>query len=144
MAQPTDQLVRELLETKISGLEEKMDIQNRNVMEMLSIIREQTTKTNGRVTKVEDDIKNLTSIENKHVVNCPRISDIEKINTKLEKMDEDALIVKIFNKYPKQLLTLVVALVIIALSTIGYTVYQVHTTIKEIQVENAALQKNHT
>lgn len=45
----------ELLEQKIKGVYQKMDDNNTLILFKLERILEQTTRTNGRVTKIEDE-----------------------------------------------------------------------------------------
>jgi len=140
------ELVQELFESQINSLNEKVDDKfdsltdkidsnNQHTVELLNLIREQTTKTNGRMTIAEGEIRELNSANDKHVVNCPRLRDIVNINDKIDKLNEENLILKIWNKYPKQLLTFFVAAIIITLVTLSYTVYVIHKTIKEVKVE---------
>lgn len=147
MTQKDSGLVQQLLDSKLKNLNDKIDANNRNlsdkidsnnahVVELLSFIKEQTTKTNGRVTKTEDDIKKLNILDSQHIANCPRVKDIEKLENKIQVMDDNNLIVKIWNKYPKQLALLVIVGVIITLGTLGYTLYTIKTLSPLYQVEN--------
>ena len=132
------ELVQDLVESRLDGLNEKLDTNNKNladkidtnnkhVVQMLNLIKEQTTKTNGRVGKAEDDIKKLILLEGEHVKDCPISKDVEKLELKVQKMDDANLIVKIWNRYPKQLALLIIVGVIITLGTFGYSIYVMKT-----------------
>lgn len=129
------ELVQELLETRLNSLNEKLDINNKNMLEVLGFIREQTTKTNGRVTSLELRVNEIISDGSKHVLNCPRIHEIEKLEEKLEKFDDENFIVKVLNKWPKQVIGIVVVTIILTLLAMGYSVYEGHEVITEIKTE---------
>lgn len=74
-----------------------------NVNERLDRIEEQTKKTNGRVTELEQ--KELT-----HIITCPNVSKIEKINEELTEY-------KMFKRYPKIGLAIIAAAVLMFLIT---------------------------
>lgn len=130
-------LLRELLETKMEHLNEKIDIHNNHVVERLDFIKEQTAKTNGRVLKAEEEIDNIymefNKIETNHLLNCPKSTEIESMHLKIEKINEENLIVKVFNKYPRQLLSILVITVILSMLTMGYTAYKVRDTVRKIK-----------
>ena len=129
------ELVQELLEMRLGSLNEKLDTNNKNVLEVLGFIREQTTRTNGRVTSLEVRVNEIINDRNVHVLNCPRIHEIEKLEEKLEKFDDDNFIIKVINKWPKQVIGVIVVSVIIVLFTVGYSIYQGHEVIAELKTE---------
>jgi len=129
------ELVQELLEIRLNSLNEKIDNNNRNMLEVLGFIKEQTTKTNGRVTLLEARVLTLVTDESKHVLNCPRIHEIQKLEEKLEKFDEDNFIIKVINRWPKQVIGIIVASVILTLFAVGFSIYQGHEVVTEIKTE---------
>jgi hypothetical protein len=149
--------VKELLESRLDNLDEKIDLNNKSIsekidsnnkninekidtnnhhlIELLGYIREQTTKTNGRVTKNEDDIKRITSLVNDNFCNYPGRREIDKINEKLQILDDQNLIIKVWNKYPKALVTGIVVSVLIVIGTLSYTLISVHNMIQKFKTE---------
>ena len=129
------ELVQELLETRLTSLNEKIDTNNKHMLDVLGFIKEQTTKTNGRVTVLETRVLTLITDGNKHVLNCPRIHEIEKLEEKLEKFNDDNFIIKVINKWPKQVIGVIVVSVILTILATGYSIYQGHEVITEIRTE---------
>lgn len=129
------ELIQELLETRLNSLNEKIDTNNKNMLDVLGFIREQTTRTNGRVTTLEARVLTLITDESKHVLNCPRINEIQKLEEKLEKFDNDNFIIKVINRWPKQVIGIIVASVILTLVAVGVSVYQGHEVVTEIKTE---------
>jgi len=129
------ELVQELLETRLISLNEKIDSNNNHMLEVLGFIREQTTKTNGRVTTLELRVPEIISDENKHILNCPRITEIQKLEEKLEKFNDDNFIIKVINKWPKQVIGVIVVSIILTIIATGYSIYQGHEMITEIKTE---------
>lgn len=91
-----------------------------SLREILEGIKAQTTKTNGRVTKLEDTVRDIQLNDALHTVNCP-------LNKKFEEMDEDVTAFKekmstdlqeynFFKKYPKLTVAIVAIVVITMLS----------------------------
>ena len=78
---------KDLINEKIGGLSSLINAQFINVHERLDEIKEQTTKTNGRVTELERDLL-------VHPITCSQGVKIEAINKTLED-------IKFFVKYPK-------------------------------------------
>ena len=98
-------------------------------------------KTNGRVTDLENEVDTIKIGEVQHLVNCPRLHDIVDINKKIDQLNEENLILKIWNKYPKQLLTFFIAMIVVILVTLGYTVLQIHKTINEVRAEQVTIDE---
>ncbi len=88
----------------------------------LDAIEIQTTKTNGRVLKLEDKVQTLQLNENQHIINCPQAKRIEKLSEDLltykEKNSEDLMEYKMVIKYPKAMIigAVVFALVVIIIA----------------------------
>lgn len=92
---------RALMEEKFKGvialIQANGDVQNikfEKIFDKLDSIETQTTKTNGRVTKLEDKVFELEKRDLTHINNCPQTVKIEKIN-------EELLEYKMIKKYPK-------------------------------------------
>ena len=88
--------INEMMINAINGLGGRFDL----IEYKLNEIKEQTTKTNGRVTKLEE--KELL-----HVVNCPQ-------NVRLEKIEDTQKGTTVINKW-------LVRVVAIAASLVGMT-----------------------
>lgn len=129
------ELIQEVIEVKLESINQKIDINNNNVVELLSFIREQTTRTNGRVTVLESRVNHLIEDENKHMLTCPRISDIKELSVKFDQFSEENFIVKVVNKWPKQVLGIIVAGVIITLITLSYGLYQGYEVMAEVKTK---------
>lgn len=71
--------IRQMLTDILSGYTEEMKGRYNVIHANLVQIKEQTTKTNGRVTKIEDEIDDLKLSESKHFNSCPHISRIEDL-----------------------------------------------------------------
>lgn len=74
-----------ILDLKFEGIRQFMELEFRAVNSELSHIKEQTTKTNGRVNKLEEKVSTIE----KHPANCEaivkmdeRLDTVEKVQTK--------------------------------------------------------------
>lgn len=101
------------LEEKFGGLTKHIHAQFENVHETLGAIKEQTTKTNGRITELESQLTELDKAFTIHPVNCNSAQEIKDIKKDLEEY-------RIIKKYPK------VALLVIAffVLTTAISIYQ--------------------
>lgn len=77
------------LEEKFEGLNKRLDAQFYNVHDTLDAIREQTTKTNGRVTKLEGEMSEVKINEISHVINCPVSPKVETLETNVKELISD-------------------------------------------------------
>ena len=66
--QESNEALKELIESKLEAITQKMDM-----------IYEQTKKTNGRVTKLEDQVNIIQKDELTHTINCPIITRVQKL-----------------------------------------------------------------
>jgi len=90
-----------------------LDLQFVRVHEKLDYIKEQTTKTNSRVSDVEGRVSEVEDEVIKHPTNCPQVAKIEGINKDLE-------VYRVIKKYPKLVLVLIAIFVIgIIISAVG-------------------------
>lgn len=88
------ELFSSLLDEKLKGVHAKIDAEFTVVNMQLSQIKEQTTKTNGRVSRLEENVTSLEKREIYHYTECPNSEKIESINSELMEY-------RIFKKYPK-------------------------------------------
>ena len=90
-----------------------LDSQFVRVHEKLDYIKEQTTKTNNRVSDIEGRVSEVEDEAIKHPTNCPQVAKIEGINKELE-------VYRVIKKYPKLALFLIALFVVgIIISAIG-------------------------
>ena len=108
---PHDRLeVREMLTDILSGHLEKIEGQYRLMTNQLANIEIQTTKTNGRVSHVEEKVNDLEHDIKDHPVNCNQAKEIKEIKDDLEEY-------RMIKKYPKLML------VLLTVSIAGYGVF---------------------
>lgn len=129
------ELVQELLESRLDSLNEKIDINNKHIVEVLSYIKEQTTRTNGRVTILETKVNEIIINESKHIMSCPRITDIKELEQKLDTFAEENFIIKVLNRWPKQVVGVIIAGVIITMCVAAYSIYQANDAITQFKHE---------
>ena len=160
------ELVQELLEDKLNNLNEKIDINNstladkidvnnknlldkvdtnnHNVLELLNFIREQTTKTNGRVLRAEDDIKALFKLQSQHYTACPNAAELRKaidsVEERVIQVEKDSFVLKIWNKYPKQATLGILTSLLIFVGGLGYGIYEIHKAIKDIETNKVLIE----
>lgn len=144
MSKSNLELIQEVFETKLNGINEKIDANNKNLtdkidtnnkytIEILTIIKDQTIKTNGNVARHDRELKDFNNKYTEHVLTSATLDQIVEINKKIDKINEENFIVKIWNRYPKALLTIVVISVLLSMATIGYTMITVHTAMRNIK-----------
>ena len=108
----------------------------KRVHETLSAIKEQTTKTNSRVSRLEDAVIDLKLADSKHVLNCPVVPDVANMKKSIqetkENMDKELLEYRFFKKYPK---VIVFIIAVIA----GVVMYR--TFIKEPSLQETLQEK---
>ncbi|MCX6222494.1 MAG: hypothetical protein NTZ69_16100 [Bacteroidia bacterium] len=97
-------------------LSDKIDTNHKHTFLLLEAIREQTTKTNGRVNTMEVKLWEVVRDEASHVINCPNVPLIKALQ------DENQEI-RIIKKYPKVALGILVFFVVGALFAVylGYS-----------------------
>jgi len=144
MAKSNLELVQDLFESRLNSLNEKIDnnntaltnkitTDNQHFIELLTIIKEQTTKTNGRVTFLEYELKNLDSKYTTHLITSATNLDIKEINQRINEMGESNFLVKVLNRYPRQFIMIIVVSVLISIATIGYSIITIKSTISDIK-----------
>ena len=81
------------LEEKFGGLNKHMNAQFETVHDRLDRIEVQTTRTNGRVTELEDTVTVLNEKLLLHPVECSKAKDIEALK-------DDLIEYKFFKRHP--------------------------------------------
>ena len=81
---PLTKVEKELIEQKFKGVQIKMDSEFGIINISLEKILEQATRHNNRMTKAEDQLKSLEEKELPHIIDCPMIP-------KVRKLEDDAL-----------------------------------------------------
>ena len=71
--------IREMLGDVLAAHNEKIDGKFNLINEKLERIEAQTTKTNGRVNKLEDKTEQLKINDIEHIINCPLVSRVKTI-----------------------------------------------------------------
>ena len=118
-----------------SVLSDKIDINHENTLRLLTNIETQTTKTNGTV---KDHEKRLTGIEvgaSLHVINCPRITDIKKLDENIISLRTENELWRLAVKYPKVAIGIIVVSVLITVGVVGYSILEMHTIITDFKTE---------
>lgn len=85
---------KELIEEKFKGLHTLLHARFENVEDRLDRIETQTTRTNGRVTKLEEKQHAAEIVAATHVINCPNIKKINDI-------EDEMLEYRFSKKHPK-------------------------------------------
>jgi predicted nuclease with TOPRIM domain len=70
------QMLTDIIAVQVESINGKFEL----IKQELGAIKEQTTKHNGRMSKIEDKIKDLEINEVKHLVSCPQAAKIIKID----------------------------------------------------------------
>lgn len=113
---------------------EKIDTNHAHTTELLRNLVAQTTKTNGRVTTLEDEIWEVVKAASTHVQTCP-----QKI--RIDNLEEENLEQRIIKKYPKLAFGVLIALVCLSLFGV-YTGYvRVNDTLDSITKKQILIQK---
>ena len=143
MSKTNLELVQEIVEAKLNNLDNKIDANNKNLtdkidsnnkysLELLTVIKEQTFKTNGKVVSLDRELRDLTTTYHKHLLSSATSDDVSKLNRKIDVLGEENFIIKVWNKYPKAFATIIIVSILISMATIGYTMISVRHTINEI------------
>lgn len=85
----SDNYYEKLLDEKFNSIHQKIDLQFENVNKTLNSIEAQTMKTNGRVLKLEDQVKDLNIRDITHKVNCPQNGKFEHMEQSIENLKND-------------------------------------------------------
>ncbi len=112
---------RKYLEEKFSGLNTHINAQFENVHERLDRIEIQTTKTNGRVTLLENTVEH-------HPIHC----DVKPV---VEKIQEDLAEYRFFKKYPK----VFIGILLVTMLSIGFALYETYTKVSSNSKQNTEI-----
>lgn len=126
---PNTKDYREMVDRRFSDLTTLINAQFGTVHVTLDSIKKDTTLTNGRVTRVEDELEEFKDIaykaiaEGKHIIDtrvtdCPNIQRFEKMEGRMEKLEgklEDAMF---FIRHPKLFVGIIVFFVLASLFSI--------------------------
>ena len=125
--------LKELLSSKIDSLEQKIQDNHTLQTEISKNILEQTKKTNGRVNKLEDKVEVLQSADIRHIINCPRLQEIKKIDDKILELDESLLEFKMIKKNPKLFIAILSVSILIFIGSVIYSLYEIHSLVVDVQ-----------
>lgn len=108
------------LEEKFDGFGKLMNAQFENVHNTLDTIKEQTTKTNSRVTKLEEDKEAIDKILILHKEVCKEGGKVDNLSKQVEQIKEDLDEYRFIKKYPKLAIILIVVFSLgILISSVG-------------------------
>ena len=96
---PDNEDYKLFLNERFEGFSKLMRAEFINVHEKLAAIEKQTTKTNNRVSKLEEK-------ESTHIINCP-------VAPKVEQIDKDLSEYRMIKKYPKVFIGIIAFSVIV-------------------------------
>ena len=125
--------LKELLSSKIDSLEQKIQDNHTLQTEISKNILEQTKKTNGRVNKLEDKVEVLQSADIRHIINCPRLQEIKKIDDKILELDESLLEFKMIKKNPKLFIAILSVSILIFIGSVIYSLYEINSLVVDVQ-----------
>lgn len=116
------------LEEKFAGLNTHINAQFEIVHDRLELIKEQTTKTNGRVTELEKEVDGLHEKLVMHPLECSKAKEISELK-------EDLIEYKFFKRYPK-LTAVILAIFAIGIFISAYGTFStIHNNIKSKAME---------
>lgn len=116
-------------------LSDKIDANHESTLRLLNNIEAQTTKTNGTVREHERRLNGIEVGESRHVINCPRIQDIRKIEDNIESLRSENELWRMAVKYPRAAIGIIVFCVIITAGVVGYSILEMHTLIADFKTE---------
>ena len=106
--------LKDYLDEKFAMNNETLNEKFLNVNQTLSAIKEQTTKTNGRVNKLEDKMQTVEQVNALHQSTCTVKKEFEAYK---DKMEDDLFLLTFMRKYPK--VSWVAGIIIISLIATG-------------------------
>jgi hypothetical protein len=108
-----------LIDEKFSGLTKLVNAQFGAVDTKLEMIHEQTKKTNGRVTELEDafytDKEYVHHVIDTRVTDCPNVKIIAGAYTKIDTLEKSLEDVSFFIRHPKLAVAILTGFVVIFL-----------------------------
>lgn len=135
-------VLKELFEEKFKGLHLQMDTEFALLNErinstntILERVEQQTIRTNGRVTALEEKVSKVTTAETLHIVNCPNTEEIKKLK-------ENQLEYNFIKKYPKLTIGAIAIIVILFIIGTYTTVSKINFNTKAVNTNTQAIYKN--
>lgn len=114
-------------------LSDKIDANHESTLRLLTNIEKETTKTNGTLRDHEKRINGIEVGESRHIIDCPRVADIQKLNDSLASLRQENELWRLVIRYPKLAIGTLVIAVIITLATVGYSILEMHTIIADFR-----------
>lgn len=137
-----DEDYKKLLDEKFNGVHTSINLQFDGIKNQLNNIEKQTTRTNGRVNKLEESVIELQLSNAKHVYNCPQNNRFDKLEKALEdyktENNKNLTEYSFVKKYPKISIGIIVVSVLIILfsyvgvNTLLNNTQQINTNTKDI------------
>ena len=103
--------LKDYLDEKFAMNNEVLNEKFTNVNLKLNAIEIQTTKTNGRVNKLEGKMEDIDKEALTHIIRCPIKKELDEYK---EKMEADLLLFTVIRKYPRTS-TLIIGILIVLL-----------------------------
>ena len=113
--------IRQMLIDILSGQTEEMKGRYNVIHANLTQIKEQTTKTNGRVSSLEKKVDSLERNDIEHLIKCPQLVRISNNETRLLSLENVNFSRKAIFKFIAGLWAVTLALVGIAITIIELT-----------------------
>ncbi len=110
--------LKEFIEVKINAIYEMIEAKHEIQMVVSNSTLTQATNTNGRVTVLENQVRGMIQDETRHILNCPRVPDIEKLEKAISDLDKENAEVRMIKKYPKIAFVGLMIVVVIALISV--------------------------
>ena len=131
----TNTELKEFFAIQFTAVNEKIETNHAHQLELLSKIETQTTKANDRVNDHDKRLNDFAVEESRHMINCPRMADIKAINEEIKILRTENELWRIAMKYPKAAIGIIALSVIVTFVTVGYTLLEMHTMIKDFKIE---------
>lgn len=125
--------LKELFNEKFRGLTTHMNAQFENVNDKLETIEKRLDEVYKDIASDDDRITIIEKNELTHLVTCPQILRVNKI-------EEDLLEYKMAKKYPKATVFLIVAFVILA----GISLFNMKMNLIQAKADTVSTPKTHT
>jgi len=135
-------LLNQLLDSKLKNIEDKIDSNHILQSEISNNILQQTTRTNGRVTKLEDRVNKVVETENNHHISCPRIPEFKELDKKFDVLNNEVNTglteVRFIKNNPKISAVFFTILIVYIIGTLVYGGYEVLSFFKSILVSTVS------
>ena len=114
---------------------DKIDTNHESTLRLLTNIETQTTKTNGTVKDHENRMREIELGESRHLINCPRITEIKKLDNSIIALRKENELWRLAIRYPKVAIGIIVVSVLITIGVVGYSILEMHTIISDFKTE---------